>query len=541
MYLLAQLVLLTRSCCGNESALIEVYNMSSGPSADFSGEEMGAGVGNTPPGNLTPGTSALGSALSAPAETFRARLHPDQPFGITVIVGGTNIRACVSLPGATTPLNFSLTWQELSDELTPELAAKKVEFGDAHDLVLSRFVTKFFDQLRTDHCDPEDAPPPFDKLAALNFSVAGVVRGDGIDATVSTTNTGLHFSEEELAKRMIRAMQSDLAQRKWPPFSIENVAVLNDAAAGCKGEVLRGALRGCANGLFVILGTGIGSMGWSSNDFDFRFDELGHRIVKDSLPEGTAKPQTLVNLFRLLAPEEYAEQVAADGSFLPFKVHQMRYAENVIAGPWLAVRFLKKELTEDEALINALAKNIAPMLGKEQEEVYDELTNLMDFSAKDLTRWAVDSNARLVRAVNHFILNFDAWEFSFALPYTGSYDAALTPERRLANYGFKVWKTYWTDVGHFIATAYGEMKQQGVAPQKIVLGGGIGEAYHRFGDPLRKAALREIHEHSGLPEGTVVFSAISAEERESAITQAAVDQAAQKLAMQRDPDITTIH
>jgi hypothetical protein len=510
--------------------------MSSGPSADFSGKEMGAGVGQAPKraGSQFP-------VVTAPQETARGRLHPDQPFGITVIVGGTNIRACVSLPGASTPLNFSLTWQELRDELKPELAAQNVDFGAAHDLVLARFVTKFFDHLKDEYCDPEGTPPPFDKLAALNFSVAGVVHGEGIDATVSTTNTGLHFSEEELAKRMIRAMQSDLSERKWPAFSVENVAVLNDAAAGCKGEVLRGGLRGCTNGLFVILGTGIGSMGWSNNNFDFRFDELGHRIVKDSLPEGASKPATIVNLFRLLSDVQYAEQIAPDGSFLPFKDHQKRYAENVIAGPWLAVRFLKKELMEDYGLINALANTIAPMLNKTQGEVCEDLISLMEFSAKDLTRWAVDSNARLVRCVNDFILRFDAWEFAFTCPCTGSFEAAPTPERRLANYGFKTWKTYWKDVGHFLATAYEAMKEQGVAPEKIVLGGGIGEAYHRFPEALRTAALREIHEHSGLPKGTIEFSAISAEERESAITQAAVDRVAEKLAERRTLDITTIH
>jgi predicted NBD/HSP70 family sugar kinase len=85
------------------------------------------------------------------------------------------------------------------------------------------------------------------------------------------------------------------------------------------------------------------------------------------------------------------------------------------------------------------------------------------------------------------------------------------------------------------------MKEQGVTPEKIILGGGIGEAYHRFPEPLREAALLEIQDHSGLPEGMILFSAISAEERESAITQAAVDQAAKELAAQRYLDTTTIH
>jgi hypothetical protein len=510
--------------------------MHSDPAAAFSGNEMGAGVDRA---RGTVGV-VLRDTLGA-EQPVRQRLHPDQPFGITFIVGGTNIRACVSLPGASKPINFSLPWQQLHDDLKPVLDAQRIDFGVAHDLVLSAFVKSFFDELKEQHCDPTMGPPPFDKLAALNFSVAGVVRGEGIDATVSTTNTGLHFTNEELAKRMISAMQTELQQRSWPAFPVGNVAILNDAAAGCKGEVLRGGLKECTHGLFVILGTGVGSMGWSNNNFDFRFDELGHRIVKESLPEGTQRPTTVVNLFRFMPEDEYQAQVASDGSFIPFKGHGRRYAENVLAGPWLAVRFLKKELAEDEALMSVLAAKIAPQFNKTRDEVIDNLQDLMELSSKVLTRWAVNSNSRLVKAVNDFILNFDAWRFAFSCPCTGSFEAAPTPERRLANLGFKTWKTYWEDVGHFLAVAYAEMKEQGVAPEKIILGGGIGEAYHKFPEPLKMAALLEIQDHSGLPEGLIQFSAISAEERESAITQSAVDRAAEELASKRRLNVTEFH
>ena len=503
-------------------------------SATSLGKSDGAGVDSSRKVVVPP-------SPSVERQTARNRLSPDQPFGITIIVGGTNIRACISLPGGSVPLNFSLTWQQLHDSLNPDLDAKGIKFGDAHDLVVSAFVKEFLDDIEKKYWDIKQGPPPFDKLAALNFSVAGVVSGEGADATVSTTNTGLHFANEELAKRMIGALQSELRERDWPAFPVNHVAVLNDAAAGCKGEVLRGGLKGCTNGLFVILGTGVGSMGWSNNNFDFRFDELGHRTVKDSLPEGSQKPATLVNLFRLLSQDEYDSQIAPDGSFAPFKDRQKRFAENILAGPWLAVRFLKKELAEDEELMSVLAKKIAPQLRQTPDEVYGGLLDLMELSTKDLTRWAVNSNARLVRSVNDFILNFDAWRFASTCPCTGSFEAAPTPERRLANYGFKTWKTYWKDVGHFLARAYEGMKEQGVTPEKIILGGGIGEAYHRFPEPLRRAALLEIQDHSGLPEGTILFSAISAEERESAITQAAVDQAAEELAAQRYLDTTAIH
>ena len=506
-------------------------------SATYLGNGNGTGVDSSSNVVAFPPRNSVGHE-----QTARNRLSPDQPFGITVIVGGTNIRACISLPGASVPLNFSRTWQQLHDTLKPELDAKGIDFGDAHDLVLSAFVKEFYDDIIDNHYDKKQGIPPFEKLAALNFSVAGVVRGEGADATVSTTNTGLRFTNEELAKRMIGAMQNELKSRDWPTFPVANVAVLNDAAAGCKGEVLRGGLKGCANGLFIILGTGVGSMGWSNNNFDFRFDELGHRIVKEAPPEVTDnKPATLLNLFRLQSQEELDSNMAPDGSFIPPKGHQRRYAENLIAGPWLAVRFLKKELAESEELMSVLAKKIAPQMKSTPDEVFDDLQELMELSNKHLTRWAVNSNSRLVRSVNDFILNFNAWDFAFACPCTGAFEAAPTCENRLTNAGFKTWKTYWKDVGHFVATAYEGMKANGVAPEKIILGGGIGEAYHRFPPSLREAALKEISRHSSLPESLVQFSAISAEERESAITQAAVDTAAEELAAQRSLKVTKIH
>jgi hypothetical protein len=237
-----------------------------------------------------------------------------------------------------------------------------------------------------------------------------------------------------------------------------------------------------------------------------------------------------------------------DGAYKPKSDADPSYAENILAGPWLAVRFLKKELT-DPALHWFLAEKVTPKLNlnkpkkKQQtpEKTFEDLRELKELSTKELTRWAVNSNSRLVRAINDVVLNLDAWAFLTACPCTGNFEATTSLEEHLTTAAFKTWKTYWKDVGHFLSTAYEGMKTVGNAPEKIILGGGIGEAYHNFPDELRKAALSEIMKHSNMPPGTVQFSAISAEERESAITQAAVDAAAEELAAQRALDVTTIH
>jgi hypothetical protein len=68
------------------------------------------------------------------------------------------------------------------------------------------------------------------------------------------------------------------------------------------------------------------------------------------------------------------------------------------------------------------------------------------------------------------------------------------------------------------------MSRDEIAPERIVLGGGIAEAcQQRLPDALKEIALELIHDHGHLPRGTVVFSSMSPEARESAVTLARVN------------------
>ena len=243
----------------------------------------------------------------------------------------------------------SIKWQELNAQLAPRLKELLIDFGDAHHIAMPVIAKHYVDFIASQF-DPEEGAPPFDKVTSCNFSVAGVVRGEGLDATVSTTNTGLRLTNDKIALTLLSAIQNELAARDWPAIPQDNISVVNDAAAATYGQVYLGGLQGVKNGLFVIIGTGVGSMGWSDGKLNHNFDELGHRIIFD-----THKKQSI-----LLGGAELNEKIDTDGSFKNLPVHQ-RYAENVLAGPWAAISFVKSLEVKPEVM-SALAERIAPSL-----------------------------------------------------------------------------------------------------------------------------------------------------------------------------------
>ena len=80
------------------------------------------------------------------------------------------------------------------------------------------------------------------------------------------------------------------------------------------------------------------------------------------------------------------------------------------------------------------------------------------------------------------------------------------------------WKVYFKRVGEFIGAAYNAMEATGRPPEKIVLAGGIGELCSRYNKLYKDVALKIIHEAAEIPGKTVVFSEMSPEAREAAVT-----------------------
>jgi hypothetical protein len=482
-------------------------------SADFLGKMNGFDT-------VAARTAVNGSGREATLPSTRNLLSRDNPFAITTMIGGTNLRVCVSHEGSEEPLKEggSIKWQELNAQLAPRLKELQIDFGDAHHIAMPVIAKHYVDFIASQF-DPEEGAPPFDKVTSCNFSVAGVVRGEGLDATVSTTNTGLRLTNDKIALTLLSAIQNELAAREWPAIPQKNISVVNDAAAATYGQVYLGGLQGVKNGLFVIIGTGVGSMGWSDGKLNHNFDELGHRIIFD-----THKKQSI-----LLGGAELNEKIDTDGSFKNLPVHQ-RYAENVLAGPWAAISFVKSLEVKPEVM-SALAERIAPTLKKlnpsvekSLEEIEAELYELADLQFKNRTRWAVSSNSHLVRAVNDFLMTpnpdkiFEYLPCDFSITDVTSHD----PDKALVLLGFAAWKNYFKNVGLFIGRAYNGMHESCQTAEKIVIGGGIGEAANRFPPLLRQVSLGLIHQFAKIPDGIVDFTRISAEAAECALSYKSV-------------------
>lgn len=484
----------------------------------------------------------------------RPLLSREEPFGVTAIIGGTNVRFCISAPqlasdnthGVAEPLVYSVKWQELKELLAPKLEQLGVDFGDAHHLVLPLLAEKCVSFIAS-HFNKADGPPPFDNIAAFDFSVAGVVRGEGLDSTISTTNTGLRFTSDKTALQFISSIQNELVNRDWPAVPQNHITVMNDAAAGLLGETIAGGLQNVKNGLFVIIGTGVGSMGWTTKPgddkptIDLDFNELGHRAIFDS------GRRTEVVIHKGASVNNLLEE---DGSFKATTKSYQRYAENVLAGPWCAINFVKS-FESKPTMMAMLSKTLAKAILIEEnkkakkeridpteaeiearsEEVYDGLEALLDLQSKNRTRWAISSNSHIVRHVNNYLLNPNPEVVFKCMPcdYRVEEMTNSHPEKALPLLAFAAWKEYCKNIGLCLGKAYSVMAEQGNTPDKIIVGGGIGELFNSRPTLLREVALDIIHEHGNIPVGVVDFSTMSPESRECAKTYQLVDEKMQEI------------
>ena len=178
-----------------------------------------------------------------------------------------------------------------------------------------------------------------------------------------------------------------------------------------------------------------------------------------------------------------------------------------------------------------LAKTIARSTGRDAETVEGELYDLADLQSRHRTRWAVNSNSHLVRAVNNYLLNPDPEIIFEYMPcdYRVEDMTHSNPEAALPLVGYAGWKEYCKNIGLCIGKAYSVMSEQGNTPDRIVIGGGIGEAFNRYPPLLRRVALKLIHEHGNISTGVVDFSRMSPESRESAKTYQLVDETMQQI------------
>jgi len=412
-----------------------------------------------------------------------------QPYGLTVIVGGTNLRFCLSQT-TVEPRIFSINW----DELKKELPARPPE--EMKDRVLSLAFKKFLEDLKTRE---EQSCEDFNltNLKVVNISVAGPVIGEGFDARVTTTNTGVEMVAEPIAETFLGILEDHSKSMRLHFVRPSEVNVLNDAAAGVIGEQVCGGLQGAEHGVYVILGTGLGGMGLVDQKVATLYSELGHRIILDE--SGT--PTDFLNGDRL-------GEVLQNGGFITLPTSK-RYVEHHLAGPWNAVHFVKNVASSATAF-ESLVKFVAKDLGKNEAEAKALLNGLVELSNDNIDNWAKVTPSNVVKSVSKFIFTPDLEALSSI--------SNETPDAVLKVMGTRAWNKYFADLGKALKFVSDAMSAAGHAPQKIVIGGGIGEACSRYDETLQAFAIDEVQHSADLPLRTVGFSYLSGEARESAVT-----------------------
>ncbi len=497
---------------------------------------MGPGVGRAAPAEL--------SSLAAPQRPVSGqpqanRLERSIPFGLTVIVGGTNVRFCISTAAEPEPLREGIKWQKMKEVLSFDAE----QFKQSHDIsypYLAKMCLDFIAQ----QFEPDDIPPPLENLCAVTFSVAGQVSGSARDALITTTNTGLTFVRQALADEFLGALQNEIAARtevahqqgkpelEWPSLPTLEVEVMNDAKAALCGEVYYGNLQDKNVGV-IILGTGCGGEAQLINhdeSTDIRskshqteegsetappvapnMNECGHRNIRD----------TVKSEFTCFPNGELAKFINPDGSFKKLDGHLV-YAEHLIAGPWNAIRFVRGILENDRAK-NALARRVVddPQDPQKLARAIQALNNLGALKVEHRTEWAIDSDADLVRAINNLVLGSNLFVEKCELDARRASEH-VSADDALIETAYKHFWEYFTYVGEVIGSTYQTAREHGFTFDNLILCGGIGESCNLFPDYLRKTVLKHLHRVSNIPEGVIDFSRISPECREDAVNRSKV-------------------
>lgn len=525
-----QLVLLTHTCSGNESALIE-EKMHSDHSANFSGTVNGAE--RTAPSSVVGTNSKEWSPPEASVQPSRRStslsLSRQEPFGLTVIVGGTNVRYCLSHLHSREPATQAFKWQALRDEYDGTPDARLVRFEDSHNFTYRQLAKRCEEFVRGQFERP-DQPFEAENLSALTFSMAGMVEGDGIGAHVTTTNTLLTIRREAFGERFVAELQ-----HRMPKLSLKDttVRVLNDAEAGLEGELYFNKIDRELVTLFMIFGTGLGCACTKDG-----FPELGHIVVLD----------TNTKKFRLLTQEERVAIIGPDGAFKPLK--GLIFAENVAAGPWTAIGFVKDLARHEPQLLTVFADHIAateraaaekaaaenpggpPVEVRSSGEIFRELKVIERFKNRERHLWAGYAKESTLRGINSLIFDRENCDLANRTKSFGNFDAvkATDPKLALDVMAEKRWKLFYDIVGKISGVVYQGMVQEGLDPHKFIAGGGIGELSNRYNPDLRQQAIELVRKGGDLPEGLFDFSRLSPTARESAPSYQKVVETGHKLA-----------
>lgn len=427
------------------------------------------------------------------------------PFGITTIVGGTNLRFSLSSPVDSSAIDTRVSWQELlrgnsSLTTTTDLTTtKRAAFQD----IGRRFVA-FIEN----NSEPHPHGPPLSQLHTLIFSVAGIVDGD----KVSLSNVPLGIVHEDLAHQIISAINYELTRRGFETCAPKVVAVVNDAVAGLMGEVKAGGLQGVRNGAFIILGTGVGGICCVNGAPCLDLDELGHRLIV------TVADRSV----RILVGTDVAPLLDGNKEFVALGDHEA-YAEHYLAGPWVATRFVKTIAQGGDALVDCLSRKLAFLHGLSDASVRSGLYEIRRLPSQELHLWGQRAPSDIVRCVNQFLFTPDAANVIHARRQLGS--GQMTAAETLTSIGYQSWRDYFELLGRCGGAISGALAKMGHPMERVVLGGGIGEACNLYPKIWKKHAYGVLHSSAKVSPGSIIFSPMRAEEREKAIATTSIREA----------------
>ena len=182
----------------------------------------------------------IGPSCGAKSEGTKHLAHGTD-WGLSMLIGGTNAQWCVHGPGWRD--TSKITWTALCNEQKQELARQAIDFKNSKDMTLGTIAKHVVDFIISKFETGTNIN--FSGLCSLSLSIAGPVSGRGIEATITTINTGITLEREPIARSFIDALNRECNKRRLAPIDTTRVAVgvFNDAEAGLLGEVLEGGLR----------------------------------------------------------------------------------------------------------------------------------------------------------------------------------------------------------------------------------------------------------------------------------------------------------
>ncbi len=301
-------------------------------------------------------------------------------------------------------------------------------------------------------------------VRTLGISFAGLVT----KGTVTSTNVPVRLHCYDLAAHL----RQELFQ---VGINITRSITLNDGLAGTLGEMRspEGSLRS-GTGMFIIWGTGVGGGAVSNGKRDSGLTEFGHTLLR--VGALTDPP-----LYRYAPMAVLAEEGMLKENRFLLPPSGLTYLEQVVAGPWAALRFAKRALAEGLGAELQIAAKLSA----------DELALIHSLDESTVLEWNRKVPSSLFHRLNSIVIGAPAEPSNFgSLAATArAYNLSLARE--------------WGAAIKAIRTAHPH--------HQIVLGSGMAEA--RRSDT---EFLRELNSAAGSEANPVALSALDGPSREAA-------------------------